>query len=57
MDDEWITWKVIWLVDVVTWLVVDVWQRRAGLCFGRMAAVAAIFLFRLKKNQKIKKQK
>lgn len=42
------TWKAIRLVDVVTQVLVmavDVWQQRTGLCSGRMAAVAAKFLF------------
>jgi len=47
------------LVDVVTWLLVmavDVGQLEAGLCFGRIAVVAAVLLFQWKKNEK-KKQK
>lgn len=61
MDDEWMTWKAICLIDVVTWVLVmavDVWrQQEAGLCSGRMAAVAAMFLLRWKKNEKMKEQK
>lgn len=54
------TWKAIKVVDMVTWMLVmavDVWQQGAGLCSGRMAAVAAMFLIRWKKIEKMKKQK
>jgi len=31
-------------------MTVDIWQLGAGLWFGRMAVVAAVFFFRWKKN-------
>jgi len=37
-------------------MAVDVWQLEAGLCFGRMAVVAAILLFQWKKNEKWKQK-
>jgi hypothetical protein len=38
-------------------MAVDVWQLGAGLCSGRMAAVAAVLLFQWKKSEKKKRQK